>query len=144
MKGAASALMLWIGLAACQSATHQPRFEDSKRLEAGIRMPPGASPLVSYARYYLPTQTVSAETLPFTTISDHLPQRLDHPSELVLAIFIRPDIGLADAEQRWNRAPGSYLVETLPSVVHAGCGAVNVLIAPESGEMIAAWCNVDL
>ncbi|MBO9500268.1 hypothetical protein [Brevundimonas sp. A19_0] len=134
----AGALLIAFGVAACE--TQGLGQSDVERLEANIRLPPGAYRLDAYARFYAPPEVYALDDLPFTTILDPAPGWPEPRSEpVVAAVFVHADGIVEDYPAK------AYLVpETeLPDLVHGGCHVVNLILDPVTGETLESWCNYD-
>ena len=84
---------------------------------------------------------MTIDSLPFTTVMDPLPRKLDPSRSVIAAIYVLPEAPIADQDV-WERQPGIHEVDRLPTVVHGGCLAINLLFDPVTGDQLAAWCNV--
>lgn len=63
---------------------------DVSRMEAKIAMPPGAAPLDQYARFYSPPRVHTESSLPFTTITDPIPNWPEPRTKpVVVAVFVQ-------------------------------------------------------
>jgi hypothetical protein len=108
------------------------------RFEQQFVMPPKASPLSAYARYYAPPRRLSSGDLPFTTLKDHIPGlEAGRWRTLVTAVYVK--VGDTGANER----PGVKLVEEsdLPRVTDSGCTVVNVVFDPATLRTVDTWCN---
>ncbi|MBL0946750.1 hypothetical protein [Brevundimonas sp.] len=134
--GVLGALLLTFGASACKSDRLDQ--SDVDRFEANVRLPAGAYRLESYARFYAQPRVHTLDELPFTTILDPAPGWPEPRSKpVVAAVFVQAD-GLFGED--W---PTAHIVEEsrLPSEVHGGCGVINLILDPATGETLESWCN---
>lgn len=107
------------------------RLADHSIKELGERPPP----LTQYVRYYANVRPKAWKDLTFFTT---IPPTGSPPQQAMIAgVLVRPGI--------WeHRRIGAYRVpvKDLPSAVHGGCRAVNVLYDPREDEIVGAWCNI--
>ncbi len=132
------ALLITFGVAACE--TEELVQSDVDLFEANVRLPPGAYRLDSYARFYSTPRVHTLDGLPFTTILDPAPGWPEPRSKpVVAAVFVQAD-GLFG--EYW---PKTHIVaeSRLPSEVHGGCGVINLILDPFTGETLESWCNAD-
>jgi hypothetical protein len=136
--GLLGALLITFGVAACENEGLGQA--DVDRFEANVRLPPGAYPLDSYARFYSSPRVHTLDDLPFTMILDPAPGWPEPRSKpVVAAVFVQADGLFGEHPAKAHLVPETGL----PDLVHGGCDVVNLILDPVTGETFEAWCNYD-
>ena len=106
-------------LSACSTAEERQHLRLMEQIEKQVRMPTGSRPLAHYARYYAFDQHGRVSAI-YTT-------------------FLEPDYESLDlplGQRRWVSDE-----RKLPGISDGGCGVVEVLFDPATGEIERAECN---
>ena len=120
-------IAFWLGfiVALPNAQADGPTALEIRRLEAFVKMPVGASPLASYARFY-------------TTANRDQFQQLSRGSNIVWGIYL---------SAHWrDQKPGVHITEfhKMPIIADGGCGVINVYFDRRSRQVIEIYCNAGL
>lgn len=132
--GLAGLRSAFVALSCCVVASCGYSTASVGTVDANARLPDGAPPKASYARFYQLAIVRTADDLPFTTAPSF---ELSSPRRVWLGVMITQN-------EPWSAGVRLVLPKDgLPSYVHGGCRAVNLIADAESGETLSSWCNVD-